>query len=194
MNNEKLWKTDYAVELYTWAPFSVLLPCRRKRACLRVTHFREALRYCSAERAPENPCFSSTGTEKMYMMSLIRGDFIQTDLPQKSVVERKMRGLIPTTLLGFAANSNNMFENTLKLKKIIFLSVTTLLWAISANMDLTEGLHMWFFYFNFCPTPTFWTVSTRTMCASADVFTLVATFLVAIYFHINSKMSSVLKP
>lgn len=129
----------------------------------------------------------------MYTMSLIRGGFIQTDLPWKSVVERKVRGSTPT-ILGFAANTNSMLENSLKLKKIIFCSVTTPLWAISENMDLTEGLCMCFFYFNFCTTSTFWTLSIRTMCASVDVFTLVATFLVAIYFHINSKVFPVLKP
>lgn len=146
MNNKKLGKTDRTAELYTWAPFSVLLSCwrERKRVCHCVTHFREAPGYCSAEPPSANPCYHSPAIKKMYMMSSDVGGFIRTDLPWEPVVERQMKGLLPSTLLGFAANSNSLFENSLKLKEVIFLSVTTLLWGVSANVDLTEGVRMCF--------------------------------------------------
>lgn len=77
------------------------------------------------------------------MMSSDVGGFIRTDLPWESVVERQVRGLLPSTLLGFAANSNSVFKNSLKLK-VICLSVITRLWGVSANVDPTEGARMCF--------------------------------------------------
>lgn len=91
-----------------------------------------------------NPCFPSPAIKKVCTTSSDVGGFIRTDLSWESVVERQMRGLLRSTLLGFAANSNSVFENSLKLKKVIFLSATTLLWGVSANVDLTEGVRMCF--------------------------------------------------
>lgn len=76
-------------------------------------------------------------------MSSDVGVFIQTVLPWESAEDRQVRELLPSTLHGFAANSNSMFENSLKLK-VIFSAVTTLLWGVSAYVDLTEGVRMCF--------------------------------------------------
>lgn len=146
MNNEKLRQTCYRAELHTCAPFLVLLLYwrERKRNCQWVTHFGGALGYRPAEPPSANPCLPSPAIKKMYMVSSdIRG-FIQTDFLWESVVETQVRGFLPSTLLGFAINSNSMFGSSLKLKKFIFLAVTTFLWGVSANVHLTKGAHMCF--------------------------------------------------
>lgn len=115
----------------------------RKRPRQRVTHFREAPWHHSAEPPSANPYFPSPAVNKRYRMSSDVGGFIRTVLPWESAEDKQVRGLLPSTLLGLAANSNSMFENCLKLK-VIFLSVTTLLWGTSAYVDLTEGVRMCF--------------------------------------------------
>lgn len=145
MNNEKLQQTCYSAELHTCAPFMALLLFwrERERKCQWVTHSRGALGYGPAELPSANPCSPSPAIKKMYMVSSDTGGFIQTDL-WESVAETQVRGFLPSTILVFATNSNSMFGNDLKLKKFIFLSVTTLLWGASANVHLTEGVHMCF--------------------------------------------------
>lgn len=135
----------YCRTLHLSSFFSAPLMLKREKEGLSLgDSLREAPGYCSAEPPSANPCYHSPAIKKMYMMSSDVGGFIRTDLPWEPVVERQMKGLLPSTLLGFAANSNSLFQNSLKLKEVIFLSVTTLLWGVSANVDLTEGVRMCF--------------------------------------------------